>query len=458
MSDSQHLSLWMRFGQPLETVMENYDEVFDGWQAGGVTGIVLGRLVFVSSEGKPMSVPTFAPNTKIYEAAGVEPPPPPSEELTEKQKLLEEALEAAKQRGFEIYVFCPDHGSGPGGEGHHLCDEKTLAARVARIADVMDHYPIIDGVALDGPELGYEITPGHRSNIFEDLPESVSSKAAELGFDYGAIIAARDRFEQKLKSLRPSDIDMSAENGLLGAFQLFDSDADFMSWIGFRRALLVDYHRRLKEALSANCRPIRVCVSSRSACFALLNGYDFSEMGKLFDVLMPKHFFFHRGFDGMYGTVGRYICTLTSWNPGLSDHHAIKIVEALLGLRMPWIRNRFDLEMGFPPEFFETIVKDETMKALAAVDDPSRIVPWVDAGREPHAGDPISAADLHRILVAAREAGLQNFLYHNHCHLTGSEWAVVSNLCGEPWYDGKPGYHPPDGLAWETVSLRGLTK
>ena len=104
-------------------------------------------------------------------------------------------------------------------------------------------------------------------------------------------------------------------------------------------------------------------------------------------------------------------------------------------------------------------IKPENLpKALAAVDDPSRIVPWVDAGREPHAGDPISAADLHRILVAAREAGLQNFLFHNHCHLTGSEWAVVSNLCGEPWYDGKPGYHPPDGLAWETVSLRGLTK
>lgn len=458
MNESQRLSLWMRFGQPLEPVIENYQQVFDGWQAGGVTGIVLGRLVFDSSEGKSMAVPAFTPNKKIYEDAGVEPPAPPQENLSEKQKLLQEALENAKQRGLELYVFCPDHGAGPGGKGHHLCDEKTLAARVARIADVMDHYPMIDGGTLDGPELGYEITPGHRSNIFEDLPESVSSNASELGFDYQAIIAAQGRLEKKLQSLKPSEIDLKADGGLFGAFQLFDSDPDLMAWLAFRGALLVDYHRRLKEALDANCRPIRKCVGARSACFAALNGYNFAEMGKLFDILMPKHYFFHRGFDGMYGTIGRYIQTLTTWNPGLTDLHAMKIVEALFGLRMPWIGDRLDLEMGFPSEFFEIIVKNETRKALAAVDDPCRVVPWVEAGREPHRGDPISAGDLHRILVASQEAGLQNFLYHNHCHLTGSEWAVISNLCGERWYDGKPGYVPPDGLAWETISHRGLAK
>ena len=38
------LSMWMRFGQPLEAVIDDYEPIFDAWQAGGVEAMVVGRL------------------------------------------------------------------------------------------------------------------------------------------------------------------------------------------------------------------------------------------------------------------------------------------------------------------------------------------------------------------------------------------------------------------------------
>ena len=192
-------------------------------------------------------------------------------------------------------------------------------------------------------------------------------------------------------------------------------------------------------------RPFLLGVGPRSAAFAPLCGYDFRALAGFMDVLLVKHYFWHRGFDGLYGTVDRYIRTLCRWSPALSEADALRVVEALFGIEVPGVRSRRDLESGCPPEFFETVVKRETVRALAAVGDAERVVPWVDAGRKPHDGDPITAGDLRRILEAARDAGLTRFLYHHHENLTPGEWAVMSELCGEPWLEGgESGYTPPD--------------
>jgi hypothetical protein len=61
----------------------------------------------------------------------------------------------------------------------------------------------------------------------------------------------------------------------------------------------------------------------------------------------------------------------------------------------------------------------------------------------PHGGDPMTAGDLHRILVASAEAGLQRFLFHNHEHLTAAEWKVISRMCGSEWVEDPDGYWPP---------------
>ena len=84
----------------------------------------------------------------------------------------------------------------------------------------------------------------------------------------------------------------------------------------------------------------------------------------------------------------------------------------------------------------------ETRRALAAVDEPNRIVPWLDTGRFPHDGDPMTAADLRRLLQAAADAGLKRFLYHHQGCLSEGEWVVISEQCGRPWRALRSDYYP----------------
>ena len=62
-------------------------------------------------------------------------------------------------------------------------------------------------------------------------------------------------------------------------------------------------------------RPVQMGVGSRLPCFTALNGYDLKAMAANYAFILPKLYFFHRGFDGFYGTIGRYIQTLSEWNP-----------------------------------------------------------------------------------------------------------------------------------------------
>jgi hypothetical protein len=160
--------------------------------------------------------------------------------------------------------------------------------------------------------------------------------------------------------------------------------------------------------------------------------------------MLPKHYFWQHGFDGLYGTIYRYVCTIAD-RSGISDGEALAVVETLFGLRLPGVRSRLDLELGPSRQFYEETVRMESQRSLAAMDDPARVIPWVDTGRLPHQGEPLTARDLRQILTASAGAGIRTFLYHNHAHLTASEWAIISALCGKPWNPGDHGYQPPDG-------------
>ncbi|MDB4698598.1 hypothetical protein OAF45_00480 [Candidatus Latescibacteria bacterium] len=53
------------------------------------------------------------------------------------------------------------------------------------MVDMLEHHPITNGVFIDGPEWGYQMAPhhiNHRSNFFNDLPESVAPMATDLGY------------------------------------------------------------------------------------------------------------------------------------------------------------------------------------------------------------------------------------------------------------------------------------
>jgi hypothetical protein len=113
---------------------------------------------------------------------------------------------------------------------------------------------------------------------------------------------------------------------------------------------------------------------------------------------------------------------------------------------LPDVEDMLDFESALTPEFFESVVKQETRRALAAVDDPERIVPWLDTGRFPHDGDPMSARDLKMLLDAADEAGLRRFNYHHQGNLSPGEWVVMSDKCGNRWDPRSSDWEPTDDL------------
>ena len=459
------MSLWMDVMRHLEPVISDHERLFDAWGEGGVDGLVIGPMTF---EG---NVATFDPDPRVYQRFEIEPPPPPSERLPDKRALLERALGAAKDRGWQVWIFQPGIGAPPAPVGHGsiVVDDEARRRWCARILDTMSHYPMADGAVLDGPEWGYEISPSHmvrpegaRSYIFDELPASAKPACAALDYDYDALVAAKDRLFARLHAL--SDREVRAHGGraggLLGTFDLLGRDPDLFDWLAFRVDSLTACFAAIRESTRTSDSPaFRLAVGPRSAAFAPLCGYDLPRLATILDVLLPKHYFWHRGFDGMYGTIARYVETLTTWSPELSEGSALEMVGALFGLDFPEIHSLSDFDEGFPQAFFDQIVARETERALAAVGDPERVVPWVDAGRRPHDGDPVSAGDLGRILDASSAAGLRRFIYHHHGNLTPGEWAVISRRCGTPWRNtaapplapdlepdvrAMPGYYPPD--------------
>jgi len=455
------MKLWMDVMRDLESVMDDHERILDAWAEGGVDGVVFGPLVFGAAKlaqkahsapsGEPVAV-AYDPNPAVYERLGVDPPEAPEHKLPAKRALLEKTMSAAKDRGMQVYCMYANGGAGPGGPGHRLHDDKTLAATVARMVDTLEHFPMADGAVMDGPEWGYEIAPhhmDHRSYIFHDLPDSVSPMAKDLGYDYEAMVAAKDRLLDLFHNLDPVRIRSHAGGGLVGAHRMLGADADLMAWLSFRVDSITRYYRRIREGIAANLdRPVRLGCGPRSAAFAPLCGYDFVELAQFMDFLLPKHYFFHRGFDGFIGTVYRYSQTLREWNPQVSVSDTLDIVQALFGISLPGVDDdMLDFEGALCPEFFEQVVTQETRRALAAVEgDAERIVPWLDTGRFPHDGDPMSSRDLKLLLDAAGAAGLQRFNYHHQGNLSAGEWTVLSDKCGTRWDPRTSDYEPPDEL------------
>jgi hypothetical protein len=445
------MRFWMDVMRALEPVLCDYERLFDAWEAGGCTGLVIGPLAFdgarlgknispIPSSSEPYA--TYDPDPSVYERFGVDTPPapptPPSS--SERRAKLKSALYDAKRRGWTVLIFQPQSGMSSGGPGHHITDETTHRAIAARAVDTLRQYPMVDGAVFDGPEWGYEIDPNHRSYLFDDLPESLRSDCARLGYDYSVFQTARDRLFERLHNIDgPIDL-LSRVDGV-------DGDDALAAWLSFRQESLTDYFSSVSELVRAGVgRSVILSCGPRTAAFAGLAGYDLPALADVLDVLLPKFYVWHRGFDGLIGTVGRYVQTLTAWNPGLNDADALGCIEKTFGLRLPGVRNRTDLEEAMTPAFFDEVVTAEANQAVSVVPEPERIVSWIDAGRFPHDGDPMSARDLALLLRAAAKGGIEQFVYHHSGNLTSGEWTVISDTCGVRWDSATSHYEPPDTL------------
>jgi hypothetical protein len=434
---------WIRIGQPLEGVLEDFERIFDAWELGGIRTMVFGRLLFRDEAGG-FSIPAFSQNPEPYERRGLLPPNRKVEPDYGKEKLLHKMLENAKKRNWQLLVFCPGQGTSPVRPHPPDQDPYGASATAAVWEDVFESFPEADGGVMDGwTESAYELSYHHGNAVFADLNDRVKEQAEVRGYDPTRLERGMHRLRDRFKSLSPAEVRYSGATGLLSGLNLFDLNEDSLYWLRWRREDGLKEGTAFRDELDKLPRSLLLGNGLRSAVFSGMTAVDFAAWDAILDFLLVKHYFWNRGFDGMYGTVSRWVRQISEWNPELTEPDCFTVAKTWLGIELPEVTSLADMEMGFPQAFFDVVVQEETRRAIAAVSEPGKVVPWVDTGRMPHGGDPMTAGDLHRILTASEAAGLKRFLFHNHGHLTAAEWRVISRLCGQEWDENPDGFWPP---------------
>ena len=430
---------WIRMALPLEPYLHDFKTTFDAWESGGVRGLMIGRMFFSGENRREITAYPLDP--EIYEAFGLGRPAALPRD-PKKEKLLHTMLDDAAGRGWKIMIF--DTFAAPRDLWDYTtADDPYGAAGVAAcIQDIMAAFPQVHGFVCDGPgEHQHELFLPGRSELFAVKPHW-QKRFANLGIDANRIERGMDRLRHRLHNLTPDLVRYHAAGGLLASLLLFDIDEDTLYWLRQRQEISRGWMAALRSRVDQLDRKVELGGIPRTTSFSSITGQNFQQMGNFFDYIFPKHYFWHRGFDGLYGTIRRWLLTLLEWNPALQEEDAFAVVKALLGIELPNVHSIEDMEMGFPEEFFEEVVYGETRRALDAIGNADKVVCWVSTGRSPHRGDPMTARDLHGILRASERAGLKHFVYHSTRTMGAAEWRLIARMCGQPWNEDPDGYWP----------------
>jgi len=442
------LTAWMYMIYPLEQWLTDFERTLDAWESGGVRGIVIGPLRFW--DGPPSfdftyrragaTISTFAPDAAVYRRFGVEPPENVRLDAA-KEKQLHALVEAIHKRKWELMLF------GPGHYGRRKSFEQDpfgALSLAAGVEDTLRAYPQAGGVIVDGAgEHHYELAFHHGGELFE-IRDHQRQIYTHLGFDVARMGRGMNHLKARFHQLTPARVRFHATGGMLSGLSLFDVNEDALYWLRMRQETTLQNMAAVRKQWGSLSRSAKLGTIPRSAVFSVLTTQDYEKTHGFFDYIFPKHYYWNRGFDGMYGTVGRWVATLREWNPALTEEDCFTVVKILFGLELPGVRKLADLDNGFPDAFFDKVVYPETRRALDATGNPDKVIAWISTGRNPHAGDPMPAHDLERILEASHRAGLKRFIFHPDVNLGAAEWKIISRTCGKEWVEDPNGYWPPD--------------
>lgn len=202
-----------------------------------------------------------------------------------------------------------------------------------------------------------------------------------MHYDWAELNAASRRLEERLHNLDDKVAGSYAGRGLFGSYQMLGFDDGLANWLRFRTDVITGTIKTLKGLMREQRGDLQLGIGPRSAVFTPLCGYDLPKLAPYADYLHPKHYFWHRGTDGLYGTVYRWLTTLRSWNPSLSARGAFQVIEMLLGVRLPGVESELDFERGFPDAFFSEIVGPPRGRCWRPPNVPSRWCPgWMSGG------------------------------------------------------------------------------
>ena len=313
------LTPWIRIGQPLEAVMSDYERIFDAWEQGGIRGLVFGRLVFADEQGQS-TIPAFKGDPTPYQKRGLKAELRDVPLQPDKEKLLHAMLADAKKRDWTVMIFSPASGT-IAAEGLPLEEDPYgTQAHAASWEDIFAAFPEADGGIVDGwTESPYELTYHHGNAVFRPLNDGQRREATARGYDAERLDRGRQHLHQRFQSFTPAEVDYYGDYGVLSEMNLFDINEDALYWLRWRREDGIRQGREFRQAIDELPRQLLLGNGPRSAVFSGMTALDFHAWGQIVDLLLVKHYFWHRGFDGMYGTVARWIQQIQEWNPVLSE-------------------------------------------------------------------------------------------------------------------------------------------
>ena len=224
------LEPWMRIGQPLENVLQDYERVLDAWDAGGIRGLVFGRLVFADAQGE-FPIPAFPAKIAAYQERGLE-----AEELEvasdpAREKLLHDMLGNASARGWKLLIFCPGQGTAhvraEGLEGDLYGAVKTAAVW----DEIFSAFPEVDGGIMDG----WTESPYEPVAAFRDLSDPIKDQSEARGYDAARLERGMRHLKRRFQNLTPGMVRYYGAHGVLAEINLFDINEDALYWLRWRQ-------------------------------------------------------------------------------------------------------------------------------------------------------------------------------------------------------------------------------
>jgi hypothetical protein len=366
--------------------------------------------------------PAFAPNWALYEGIEMQPPGLP-EELESASRIFRDAVKAGADKGFELYFH--DWGQFRWfGSGSCLNNPEQLRYGLARTRDTFEQYPETHGFVLDGPEHGYEIEPGHRSDLFNCFCEHCERKARELGYDFAAMKEAAERLRVRLRELSPEMMSgfIATQTGPFDAVDLLLQEPVLFDWLRFKTDCIQDYVSAFCACVKEIDPRLKLACGPRTSAFAPLTGYNYRRLGQVTDFIAPKLYFWQHGVDGLKGTVHRYARTLMEWGECGDEGLALDFVFKLFGFAMAGVQTLEALSEPLNAAFFKETVPGEIAKMIFRTGSVERLKPWVGLH---HGGVRISTTELQLLLEAVARSGLRSFIYWHYSDMTEDEWRVL---------------------------------
>ena len=165
------------------------------------------------------------------------------------------------------------------------------------------------------------------------FPESIKAQAAIRGYDPDKLERGRCHLHERFRSLTPAEVRYYGPYGVLSEINLFDINEDAVYWLRWRREDGIKTGAAFRHELDKSPRKLLLGNGPRSAVFSGMTALDFHAWDQIVDVLLVKHYFWHRGFDGMYGTVARWIGQIQEWNPASDRTGLLCGTESVAGCR-----------------------------------------------------------------------------------------------------------------------------